>query len=78
MPALPTIKQLSDLSVSNMNTHATTQVPQEATLQAYQSPVIRRFGSIGELTLSSGCNGGRDNANQGQGCNTNNPNRTRA
>ena len=61
-----------------MTTHATTPMPKQAPRQAYQSPVIRRFGSIGELTLSRGCNGARDNANQGQGCNTNNPNRTRA
>ncbi len=60
-----------------MTTHATTHVPQEATRQAYQSPVIRRFGSIGELTLSRGCRGGGDGANQGQGCSNQNGNRTR-
>ena len=44
----------------------------------YSTPVIRRFGNIAELTLSRGCGGNRDNANQAAGCPASNPNRTRA
>jgi len=62
-----------------MTTHATTQLPQGVTRQAYQTPVICRFGSIGELTLSRSCSGGSDNANQAvNNCPSGNPNRTRA
>lgn len=60
----------------NMTTHATTQLPQTVARQAYQTPVIRRFGNIGELTLSRGCNGRNDGANQGN-CSRNNRNQTR-
>lgn len=61
-----------------MTMHATPHHAEEAARQVYQAPVIRRFGSIGELTLSRGCKDNNDNANNGQACNSNNINRTRA
>ena len=74
----PSQTESDHLVPTKMTVQSTPNLPATAPRKAYQAPVIRRFGSISDLTLSRSCAGGSDNANSATTCPPGNPNRTRA